>query len=109
MLNNFAVFILTHGRADNVITYKTLKSSGYTGSIYLVIDNEDKTAQDYYNKYGDKVIMFDKEEIAAKVDHGDNFNDLRTTTHVRNKLFDLAEQVGVKYFLALDDDYTKFD
>ena len=39
---NFAVFILTHGRPDNVITYNTIKSSGYTGRIFIIIDNEDK-------------------------------------------------------------------
>ena len=108
MLDDFAVFILTHGRADNVITYDTLRKQGYTGKIYLVIDNMDKTADAYYQKYGDEVLMFNKEEIAKKVDHGDNFNDLRTTTHVRNAIFYLAEQVGKKYFLALDDDYTTF-
>ena len=37
---DFAVFILTHGRADNVKTYKTLKRFGYTGKIYIIIDNE---------------------------------------------------------------------
>ena len=31
--HTFAVFILTHGSADNVVTYKTLRSDGYTGKI----------------------------------------------------------------------------
>ena len=35
MDNNFAVFILTHGRPDNVKTLQTLKKCGYTGAIYL--------------------------------------------------------------------------
>lgn len=29
--NDFAVFILTHGRADKVETLKVLKKRGYTG------------------------------------------------------------------------------
>ena len=68
--NNFAVFILTHGRPNNVITYSTLLKQGYTGKIYLIIDNEDKTASKYYDIYGpDKVIMFNKLEIAKSFDH----------------------------------------
>jgi len=108
MNKDFAVFILTHGRPNNVITYKTLRKSGYTGEIYIVIDNLDKTADDYRKKYGNNVLVFDKQKIAAMVDNGDNFNDLRTTTHARNAIFDLAKRLNYKYFLALDDDYSMF-
>lgn len=108
MSKEFAVFILTHGRPDNVITYKTLRKSGYTGEIYLVIDNLDKSANAYRKRYGTNVLVFDKPKIATMVDKGDNFNDLRTTTHVRNAIFDLAKRLNYKYFLALDDDYSMF-
>lgn len=40
--DKFAVFILTHGRAENVITVKTLKKAGYTGETYLVIDDTEQ-------------------------------------------------------------------
>ena len=43
MRDDFCVFILTHGRPDRVITYKTLLNAGYTGRVYIVIDDEDKT------------------------------------------------------------------
>ena len=43
MKYNFAAFILTHGRPEHVYTYKTLRSQGYTGQIYIVIDDEDPT------------------------------------------------------------------
>ena len=105
---DFAVFILTHGRPDKVITLRTLEKCGYTGPIYLIIDNEDKTADKYYENFGDKVIMFDKKAIAQKVDNGDNFKNYRSTTHVRNAIFDIAKDLGVKYFVQLDDDYTAF-
>lgn len=39
---NFAVFILTHGRAENIITLKALEKAGYSGKTYLVIDDEDE-------------------------------------------------------------------
>lgn len=47
MRSDFVAFILTHGRADSVITDKTLRKCGYTGPIVYVIDNEDKAAADY--------------------------------------------------------------
>lgn len=109
MLEDFAVFILTHGRADNVITYKTLQRAGYTGRVYIIIDNEDKQADRYYQNFGDKVIMFDKAAEAEKTDCGDNFVERNTVLFARNACFDIAENLGIEYFLVLDDDYTAFD
>ena len=58
--NDFVVFILTHGRADRVITYNALRNSGYTGRIVLVIDNEDTQAREYISRYGEEnVRIFD--------------------------------------------------
>ena len=108
MRNDFAVFILTHGRPDNVKTYETLKRLGYTGKIYIVIDNEDKTADEYYERYGEQVLMFDKLAVSKTFDTADNFQERRTVVYARNACFQLAEYLGVKYFLELDDDYTSF-
>lgn len=104
----FAVFILTHGRPNNVVTYKTLRRQGYTGEVFIVIDNEDKTGDEYRRIYGDKVIVFDKADIAARFDEGDNFNDRRAVFYARNACFDIARKLGIDYFLQLDDDYFKF-
>ncbi len=110
MLANFAVFILSHGRPDRVLTYSTLKRRGYTGKIFIIVDDLDKTREQYIEKFGaENVIVFDKQAVANTTDQGDNFNDLRSTTHVRNAIFDAAEQVGVEYFIQLDDDYTAFN
>lgn len=106
---DFVVFIITHGRPDKVITLKTLNKCGYTGDLYLVLDDEDKTVHEYIKNYGlDKIIVFNKKEMADKVDEGNNFNNRRTTTHARNACFDIAEKLGKKYFLVLDDDYGNF-
>jgi hypothetical protein len=107
-LNDFCAFILTHGRPDNVITYNTLRKHGYTGRIYIIIDNKDKTSDKYYEKYGDEVIMFDKLKIAKQIDEGDNFNDRRAIIYARNACFAIAKKLGIKYFIELDDDYTDF-
>ena len=106
--DNFCAFILTHGRPDNVITYKTLLKSGYTGKIYIIIDDEDETADRYYEVFGDKVIMFDKKAIAETFDEGDNFDDRRAIVYARNACFDIAKDLGIKHFIQLDDDYTVF-
>jgi hypothetical protein len=108
-MNDFCAFILTHGRPEKVYTYKTLRKSGYTGPIFLVIDDEDKTAEEYKKKFGDEVLVFSKAEIAKTFDEGDNFNDRRSDVYARNACFELAKQVGYKYFIQLDDDYTAFN
>ena len=70
---NYAVFILTHGRPDNVITYHTLRKAGYTGKIYLICDDEDKTLSEYQSKYQDQVIVFSKQAYQDSFDIMDIF------------------------------------
>lgn len=104
----FAVFILSHGRAENVITVPTLRKCGYTGDIYIIIDDEDKQGNKYKEIYGDKVIVFSKKEMDGSFDIGDNFNDRRVVVYARNKCHDIAKSLGIDYFLELDDDYNSF-
>jgi hypothetical protein len=108
MRNDFAAFILTHGRADRVETYKALVRSGYTGRIYIVIDDEDEQGDEYRRTYGDRVLVFSKDEVAERFDEGDNFRDRRVVAYARNACFDLARSVGARYFVELDDDYGWF-
>jgi hypothetical protein len=106
---SFCVFIISHGRADNVITRRTLERSGYTGPLFIVIDNEDDQSEKYKATFGDEnVVIFDKLKYAQMVDNCDNFQNRRTTTHARNACFDIAAEKGFEYFLVLDDDYTSF-
>lgn len=109
MRDDFCTFIISHGRPDKVITYPTLLRAGYTGKVYIVIDDEDKTGDAYRKKFPGIVLTFSKEEVSKTFDEGDNSGNRRTTSYVRNACFDLAEQVGCKYFLVLDDDYTAFE
>ncbi|MFZ4771741.1 MAG: hypothetical protein ACOYLO_16275 [Ferruginibacter sp.] len=110
MKNNdkFAVFILTHGRANNQTTYKTLLRSGYTGKIYFLVDNEDKQQDDYKKLYGSSVIIFDKKAIAETTDAGDNFKKLNSVVYARNANVEIAQKLGLDYFWQLDDDYNIF-
>lgn len=108
MRNDFVAFILTHGRPEKVYTVEALRKAGYTGRIVIVIDNEDKTAQGYYDKYGNDVVMFDKLKKSKEFDTIDRGTDRRAIVYARNACFDIAEQLDYKYFVELDDDYTNF-
>jgi hypothetical protein len=109
MDNNFIVFILTHGRPNNVKTYTTLRKYGYTGKIYFILDNEDKTIDQYKEKYGSEFVMvFNKKEMADTIDEGNNFDDRRCPVHARNASFKMAKDLGVEHFLLLEDDYYYF-
>jgi hypothetical protein len=105
----FAVFILTHGRPDNVITLKTLKKCGYTGRLFFIVDDEDKTVDRYIENFGrERVIVFKKKETADACDEGNNFDERRTILMARIACFEIAPTVGVTHFVMLDDDYKQF-
>lgn len=103
---NFAVFILSHGRANNVKTLKALEKSNYNGKIYIICDDEDKQI-DEYKKLSEEVIIFNKKEEMKYTDTEDNFKDHRLVVYARNKCHSIAKQLGLDYFLELDDDYTE--
>jgi len=109
MINDkFAVVILTHGRADRVATIPTLRACGYTGDIYLVCDDEDPELDRYKDKYGDKVLVFNKNEVAGRFDKMDNLGKKGVVVYARNAVYELAKQAGLRYIAVLDDDYTLF-
>ena len=108
MKRKFATFILTHGRADNVLSYHALKKGGYTGQIYLLVDDEDKQLDAYIDKYGDEVIVFDKKKVAKSVDACDNYGKRNSVVFARNYNFIIARELGLTHFWQLDDDYSQF-
>ncbi len=109
MRNDFAVIIPTHGRHDRVFTIDSLRKSGYTGDIYLLCDDEDKQLEQYKEKYGDKVIVFSKDEYIGKFDKMDNFVNKACVVYARNAMWDAARSVGLTYFAVLDDDYMALE
>ena len=109
MRDDFAAFILTHGRPDRIYTIDTLRGAGYTGKIYIIIDDEDDTEPEYRKRYGDKVVQFCKLDVAKMFDVGDLSQERRTIVYARNACFEIAKKLGLKYFLELDDDYTSFE
>ena len=105
---NFAVFILSHGRPDNIMTLKTLEHVGYTGETYIIVDDEDETRGEYIRRFGDKVLVFNKQEWYDKTDSRDCFKNKASVLYARNASFYLAEKIGLDYFVEFDDDYGEF-
>lgn len=107
-LDQFAAFILTNGRPNNVHTYGSLRRHGYTGRIVVVVDDLDPTLDEYRQIYGDQVAVFDKRAEAARAEQVDNSTDLRAILYARNASFGIARSLGLRSFIQLDDDYNGF-
>lgn len=106
--DNFGVLILTHGRPEGVAkTINTLKRTGYTGRWWLVCDSGDKTIDQYRERWGnDRVVVFDK--AAVDVDLADNGGSNSVVVFARQAAPRIAADLGLRYFLELDDDYGSF-
>lgn len=110
MRDDFAVFILTHERYDKVHTLTTLKNQGYTGKWYLIVDDKDKTIEEYKSSFGEEhVIIFNKKDVAKTFDLMDNIDNNKVVVYSRNVCFEIAKKLNLKYFLELDDDYLRFE
>ena len=103
-LDEFAVMILCHGRAENTPTYPTLRKYGYSGRIIVVCDDEDKDLPNYQAIYPE-VEVFSKSKVREYTDPMDSKNDMRCALYARNACFDIAERLGLTYFCEMDDDY----
>jgi hypothetical protein len=110
MLDNFAVFIITHKHPDNQLTWDTLHRCGYSGKIYLVVDNTDPTIQQYIDNYGaDNIVVFDKNYYinSDRFDNGANEPIYACAVYARRAVEDIAKSYGYTYFMMADDDITK--
>jgi len=103
------VFILSHGRANNVKTWTSLKKAGYSGRVWIILDNEDQEIEKYEKNFGsENVIVFDKKKIATTFDEADTTGDRRSVVYARNASWEIAKDLGLTHFLQLDDDYVGF-
>lgn len=107
-MSEFVAFILTHGRPDNIKTIPTLRRHGYTGPIHLIIDDQDARAAEYF-ELDFPVHQFNKEQLASQTDCGNNFERYSGIIHARNVCSLIASKIQCKYWIQLDDDYTRFE
>lgn len=104
MRKDFACIVISHGRPE-CSTVKVLRECGYTGKIYIVVDDEDKTLPDYVERYGADVHVFHKEE---DFDTGDLGGSKACGVFARNQCLKVAEKNRLTYYLELDDDVHGF-
>lgn len=109
MRNDFAIFILTNGRANDQKTLKMLKENGYTGQYFLVVDNLDEQLEEYQKKYKDHVIVFDKLAAWEITDTFHNGKMLKAVVFPRNVVFQYAREKGIKEFAMCDDDISRLN
>lgn len=108
-MSKFGVLLLCHGRPEYNETLPALRRCGYTGRVTIILDNLDDKQEEYIGKYGfENVYVFNKSWVALESDAMNNFKDRRATLFVRNATFDIARDLGLDYFLVLDDDYSSF-
>lgn len=106
--DDFAIFILSHGRANNIHTLEALKVSDYRGKWFILCDDEDETLDDYKRKYKEHVVVFNKDDAERLFDTMQVNPDKRAIVYARNVCYDVAREKGLKYFLELDDDFVSF-
>lgn len=105
--NKIGYFILSHKRAGNQLTLKTLKKNGIQEDVYIVVDSNDEMLEDYKRIY-DNVIVFDKEEYETKTDTIDIEGNMDVVLYARNFAIDYAKQKRYEYIVVLDDDLKDF-
>ena len=109
-LTDFAIFILSHENPDCVFTAGSLRKYGYTGDWYIVLDTDDTTYDKYVENFGvDRIVRFDKKEIAKTTDRMDSGTNYTSAVFARNACFQIARDLGYQYFMECDDDYYEFE
>lgn len=105
MRDDFAIFICTHGRPDKQLTMKMLMARGYSGKVYLVLDDTDKTVQEYIDVWGaENIYIFNKNHYINTCDTGNNIPYYKTILYAKNAVEDIAKSLGLSYFVIADDD-----
>jgi hypothetical protein len=107
MRDDFGILIMSYGRPNDVASLSSLLKSNYTGKWFIVVGDDDPALEGYREVYGDKLAVFDKDDYIAKTDRM-GLKITKVICFARNACFDIAEQLGLRYFQQFDDDYTGF-
>lgn len=106
--DSFTVFVLSHRRPDDIKTLDLLDEVNYSGDSYVVVDDEDPKLDAYRDRFGDRLLVFSKDEMEERFDRADNFNDQTSSSYPRMATWEFAEEMGYDWFMQLDDDYEWF-
>ena len=108
MRDDFAVFILSHGRANECHTVNSLLKAGYSGKYFIIVDDLDDQREEYIKNFGETVVVFDKKAWAEITDTITNPGDLRSPVFARNACYEIAKERGIQFFGEFDDDINAF-
>lgn len=109
MRDDFAVFITSYKRANNITTINSLKKSGYTGDWYVIIEDNDPEIELYKkNVPKDKLLIYNKKEQAKYYDSCDNFHILDVHTNSISVVPYFVKLLGYKYYYMAEDDFEGF-
>ena len=105
-----AVFICTHGRPDAQHTLHALREAGYSGDIYLLLDDEDDTYNDYLKHCNEhtSLIEFNKQHYIDTVDIGRSDAKRKAILYAKCACEDYAKELNLDAFIIADDDITDF-
>lgn len=102
---DYAIFILSHNRPE-CQTYKFLKRTGFTGKIFIILDDKDEAIDLYKSNFGEECIFIFNKQDYVWVDMFDNFKQMLSPVYARNATFEFAKNLGIDYFIMLDDDIS---
>lgn len=102
------LIVISYNRPDRLPTINRLATMNYTGPVALLIADDDPQRDLYHELHGDKVVEFNKAATAAipEFDNGDNFGSYNTAVYPRNACHPIASELGYRWYLILDDDYS---
>src|SRR5574343_340055 len=106
---DFVAVVVTHKRPRSVLTARELRRAGYTGPIWLVLDDEDPTRAEYealFHGSGVEVRTFSK--AATPTETCDNERTRHGVVYARNAVPAMVREAGFRFFAVFDDDYFAF-
>lgn len=101
-----AVFIISHERPE-CVTYHNLRLCGYSGQIFIIIDDKDSKQDEYKNRYKDSVLIFSKADY-SKADMCDLVPNLNSATIPKYAAFTFAQEMKLDAMAIFDDDLESF-
>lgn len=106
-MEEFALFILSHNRANNIDALKLLQKSNYDGMWYIVISTDNNQIEQYKNIIPpNNLLIFDKTKVECDTMISRNIFKPNSAIYARNFIIDYAKD-KYKYFGMMDDDIKK--
>lgn len=110
---DFLIVIFSFKRAKLLFktTMQTLDRHSSKARRVIVVSDDDPTLEQYIRYFGrENLYIINKDECQKErpVDLGDAYSFKSVISWARNVQFKVARDLGYKYFVTLEDDYTEF-